>query len=499
MEVEAKARCGRLAGQKLAQTPLESRNTVLAAIADALVSQHAEIAAANAFDIANAETSGLDSAVRKRLMLDSAKLASLVDGLRQLIAQPDPIGVVGMHRQLAAGLTMRRLSCPIGVLCIIFEARPEAVIQIASLAIKSGNALILKGGKEAQRSNEALVGIVRNAISSVAAATAGGSDAAAADKCVPVDAVQLVSSREDIAELLKLDTLIDLVIPRGSNALVRDIKARTRIPVMGHADGVCSVYIDAAADAVKAASIAVDAKTQYPAACNAAETLLVHRDALTTVAPGVLSALLAAGVTLHCDEVTLPSAADARAALLAHEAAAGAAAAAAVGDVVAAVEADWTTEWLCHHMSVRCVASVREAVDWINAHGSHHTDVIVSEDAAAADAFTAGVDSAGVYVNASSRFADGYRYGFGAEVGISTSRIHARGPVGLEGLMTYKYVMTGGGHCVSQFTPAAAAAAAAASSDATAAGGAGAAGVPAVVVGGHSLPAMAFAHKDLPL
>lgn len=210
MEVEDKARCARVAGQKLAQTPLESRNRVLAAIADALVAQHSEIASANAADVANADACGLDSAVRKRLVLDSAKLASLVDGLRQLIAQPDPIGVVGMHRQLAAGLTMRRLSCPIGILCIIFEARPEAVIQIASLAIKSGNALILKGGKEAQRSNEALVGIVRHAISSVAAAATAGGAGSAADRCVPVDAVQLVSSREDIAELLKLDTLIDV-------------------------------------------------------------------------------------------------------------------------------------------------------------------------------------------------------------------------------------------------------------------------------------------------
>lgn len=230
------------------------------------------------------------------------------------------------------------------------------------------------------------------------------------------------------------------------------------------------------------------------------------------VVPGVVAALLAAGVTLHCDEVTMPIAADARAALLASSessaaaAAGGGGAGSGIGDVVAAVEADWTTEWLSHQMSVRCVPGVREAVDWINAHGSHHTDVIVTEDAAAAEVFTAGVDSAGVYVNASSRFADGYRYGFGAEVGISTSRIHARGPVGLEGLMTYKYVMTGGGHCVSQFTPQAAAAAASAAAGGAGAGAADASGaasaaaaVPPVVVGGHSLPAMAFAHKDLPL
>lgn len=208
MEVESKARSARVAGQKLAQTPLESRNRVLYAIAEALVAHNAEIAAANAADLISADAAGLDYAVRKRLVLDPPKLSSLVDGLRQLIAQPDPIGVVGMHRQLADGLTMRRVSCPIGVLCIIFEARPEAVIQIASLAIKSGNALILKGGKEAQRSNEALVNIVRAAITSVAAAEAGAGSRREA--CVPEDAVQLVSSREDVAELLKLDTLIDV-------------------------------------------------------------------------------------------------------------------------------------------------------------------------------------------------------------------------------------------------------------------------------------------------
>jgi len=303
-----------------------------------------------------------------------------------------------------------------------------------------------------------------NAAEAAAVAAAGGEAAAAA--AIPADAVQLVESRADVAALLREEDCIDLVIPRGSAALVREIKAATRIPVLGHADGRCTVYIDAAADAVRAATIAVDSKADYPAACNAAESLLVHRAALRTLLPAVAAALLAAGVTLHCDEEALPVAA---------AAAAAASGAAAAGAVLRAQDADWTTEWLSLHMSVRTVADVREAADWINEHGSHHTDVIVTEDAAAAADFLARVDSAGVYHNASSRFADGFRYGFGAEVGISTSRLHARGPVGLEGLLTYKYTLSGAGHCVAQFSAAA-----------QAAGGARLAGV--------DLPAMAYAH-----
>jgi len=432
----------------------------------------------------------------QRLVLDDSKIGSLLRGLDDVIAMPEPLGRVTLARELSPGLVLHRVACPIGVLCIIFEARPEAVVQIASLALKSGNAVILKGGKEAAHSNAALVAVIRAALER----SDGG-------RRVPVDAVQLVSTRDEVADLLRLDEYIDvsrarqcvgcarrlgaqpctrctharahhhpplpsqLVIPRGSNQLVRDIKAATRIPVLGHADGVCAVYVDATADAAVAAHIAVDSKTQYPAACNAAETLLVQRAAIETVYPRVASALLRAGVTLHCDAATVAVARAARDGVAQH-----APAPAAVGAVVDAVEGDFRREWLSLHMSVAAVDDAAAAAAWVNAHGSHHTDVIVTADAAAAAVFTSAVDSAGVFHNASTRFADGFRYGFGAEVGISTSRVHARGPVGLEGLLTYKYKLAGGGHVVAQFG-----------------GPTGA----VVEVDGDVLPALSFTHRDL--
>ena len=445
MDALAVATAARAASLPLAGSPLSLRNAVLLELCDALTSRGGEVLAANALDLAAARASGLEAATYQRLVLNEGKLAGLAAGLRDLARAPDPLGRATLRRTLAAGLELTRLSCPLGVLAIVFEARPEAVVQIASLALKSGNAVILKGGKEAAHSNAALVGLVRGAL-------------AAAAPSLSVDAVQLVGSREDVAALLRLDELIDLVIPRGSLRLVREVKAATRIPVLGHADGVCHVFLDASADAAMAAPLVVDSKAHYPAACNAAETLLVHRGgALAGALPLVAQRLLQAGVTLHVD-------AECKAVALAALAAAQAAAAQAaqqpppvpLGAVVDAVPGDWDTEWLSLHMGVAAVASVQEAVAWINAHGSGHTDAIISSDTAhAVPYFSANVDSAGVYHNASTRFADGFRYGFGAEVGISTNKLHARGPVGLEGLTTYKYTLAGSGHTVAQFSGAA--------------------------------------------
>lgn len=444
----------RAAAQTLQTASGVVRDRVLLEIADALQAKAAEIAAENAKDLENAKVNNADQALVKRLVLDQQKIGGLVQGLLELQKLPDPLGTIQLDRLLAADLRLKRLACPIGVLCIIFESRPEAVIQIASLALKSGNAVILKGGKEAAHSNTVLVTLIREVLARHSAQ-------------VPVDSVQLVSTREEISELLKLDACIDLVIPRGGAALVQSVKAQTRIPVLGHADGICHVYLDQHARAEVAIPVVVDSKTHYPAACNAAEVLLVHTAVLEDVLPGVGRALVQAGVVLHADAATAPV-------LRAAASCIGRA-----GSVLDMEPGDESREWLSLHMTVIAVEGIGQAVRHINTHGSHHTDCIVTEDSASAHTFCSGVDSAGVYHNASTRFADGYRYGFGAEVGISTNRVHARGPVGLEGLLTYKYVLAsapGTTHTVAQFSSSA-----------------------AVEVGGVHLPALTYQHKDLPL
>lgn len=316
-----------------------------------------------------------------------------------------------MRSKLADNLTMERVTCPIGVLLIIFEARPEVIANIASLAIKSGNAAILKGGKE---STESFVAISR-VISSALAATD-----------VPNEAVQLVTTRDAISALLDQDAHIDLVIPRGGNELVRHVKSSTKIPVLGHADGLCSAYLTAMADGPKAEVAIVDSKTSYPAACNSLETLLVQDTALPTIFPGVAAALAEKGVSLRCDPAS-------KAAL----------SGLSLPDLQDAVPEDYDTEHLSLTLSVKTIPSIDEAISHINRHGSHHTDVIFTSDKTEAERFMNEIDSAGVYWNASSRLADGMRYGFGTEVGISTNKIHSRGPVGLEGLTIYKYKIRG--------------------------------------------------------
>lgn len=405
----------RRAAQTLASLSAEAKNQALEAVAMALEASSAEILAANQADCEAALAQNLAKPLYGRLKLDPVKLKGAIAGVRDLIRLPDPVGTVQLRRELDQGLVLQRVACPLGVLGVIFESRPDAVMQIASLAIKSGNGVILKGGREAVRSCQAIVQAIGQGL------TAASIDPAA---------VQLLTTREETQALLALDSQVDLIIPRGSNAFVRYVQENTRIPVLGHADGICHLYVDAAADLAKATAIALDAKVGYPSACNAIETLLVHQAIATVFLPQVAAALTAAGVTLRGDAAS-------RAVLPALE---------------AATEADWATEYSDLILAIKVVDSLEQAVTHINTYGSRHTDAIATEDAAAAATFMDQVDAAGVYHNCSTRFADGFRYGFGAEVGISTQKMPPRGPVGLEGLVTYKYKLTGDGHVVATYS-----------------------------------------------
>ncbi|HEX5000746.1 MAG TPA: glutamate-5-semialdehyde dehydrogenase [Terriglobia bacterium] len=383
---------------RAAYTTLATRTDRTAALHDiaaAIRDAAPKIFAANQEDLA-AERDTIAAPLYKRLALNEAKLRDVIDGIEQIAAMEDPVGRVVQETELDAGLTLRKVQTPIGVIAAIFESRPDVVPQIASLAIRTGNAALLKGGREAARTNAALAEAIRTALARHGVA----------------DAIQLIATREEVAELLDMDDLISLVIPRGSNEMVQSIQARTRIPVLGHADGVCHVYIDEFADADKAARIVVDAKAQYPAVCNAAETLLIHRN--FRGAPQVLDALRKAGVELR-------------------------------------MESGFGEEYLDLIMNVHTVESMDEALRHIQKYGSSHTDAIVTENTANAERFLNEVDSAGVYWNASTRFADGFRYGFGAEVGVSTNKTHARGPVGVDGLLIYKYHVIGNGHIVAPY------------------------------------------------
>lgn len=409
------ARAARQASFLLAASPADVRNGALLAVADALYARREEIFAANRLDLDAAAE--LAAPVKKRLRFDGAKLSDVLSGLRALAAMEDPIGREQLRTELADGLVLSRVSCPIGVVGVIFESRPDALVQIAGLCMKSGNAVLLKGGREAMRTNAALFAVLAQA-----SAAAG----------LPAGWAGLLTTREDVTAMLALDEEIDLIIPRGSNAFVRYIMDNTRIPVLGHSDGVCHLYLHEDADPDMAARVVVDAKTQYPAACNAVETLLAHEKAG--------GALAAAAKALHAAGVRIRADARAQAVL-----------AGAGVPCEAATDADWRTEYLDLTISVRTVGSLEEAIAHINRYGSHHTDGILTQDDAAAQRFFALVDSAGVYQNCSTRFADGYRYGFGAEVGIATGKLHARGPMGLEGLCSYKYILRGHGDVVADF------------------------------------------------
>ncbi|MBE9053964.1 glutamate-5-semialdehyde dehydrogenase [Nostocales cyanobacterium LEGE 11386] len=403
------------AASKLALLSTDAKNQAIEAIAQALESSQDEILQANIADCQAASAEGIAKPLYKRLQLDEHKLRDAIAGVRDVGKLADPVGQVQIHRELDQGLVLKRITCPLGVLGIIFEARPEAAIQIVSLAIKSGNGVILKGGKEAIRSCEAIVKAIKQGLSHTA---------------VNPDAVQLLTTREETRELLNLDKYVDLIIPRGSNSFVKFVQDNTRIPVLGHADGICHLYVDKAADMQKAVTITVDAKIQYAAACNAIETLLIHQSIAAEFIPKVAEALQAVDVELKGDERTLEI----------------------LPNLTPATAIDWETEYSDLILSIKIVDSIAEAIAHINTYGSRHTDAIITEDLAAVETFFGLVNAAGVFHNCSTRFADGFRYGFGAEVGISTQQMPPRGPVGLEGLVTYKYQMTGDGHIVATYT-----------------------------------------------
>ena len=398
---------------KMAALSLETRNQALKAAALALQEHREEIFQANRKDMEAAQTAGVLPSVMKRLKFDEEKLKAVIEGMEQLIKLPDPLSKIQLARKLDENLELYRVTCPIGVIGVIFEARPDALVQISSLCIKSGNCAVLKGGKETARTNKVLFEIIYQAVT----------------KCgLPNGCMLQAEQHQEIDELLSCHDCVDLLIPRGSNSFVQYIMNHTKIPVMGHADGVCHIYVDNSYDIEKAIPVLVDAKTQYTAACNAVETLLVNRQIAKEFLPEAEKALKAAGVSIRgtkevqqiieCEEMQ---------------------------------EEDFHTEYLDMTISVKIVEDVEEAIYHINKYGSHHTDCILSENQENVERFMQLVDSAGVYHNCSTRFADGFRYGFGAEVGISTGKIHARGPVGLEGLVTYKYKLFGHGQIVQDY------------------------------------------------
>ena len=412
-ELLQRAGAARLAAVSLGQTSDKQRAAALQSMADALAANAADIVDANREDLERSAEQGLASALMARLKLDAKKLEGAIEGVRKVAALPDPLGRRQLHRELDQGLVLERITVPLGVVGVIFEARPDALMQIASLAIRSGNGAILKGGSEASCTNEAVMKALQQGLSQ--------SD-------VSSDALALLTTRQESLALLRLDGLVDLIIPRGSNELVRFIQDNTRIPVLGHADGICHLYVDAAADVQQAVPVAIDSKTQYPAACNAIETLLLHESVAEAFLTAAIPRFQEAGVMLRGDDASQR-----------------------LGVAEAATEEDWRTEYLDLILSVRVVSNLDAALDHIRRYGSRHTDAIVTTDAAAADRFLAAVDSAGVYLNCSTRFADGFRYGFGAEVGISTQTLPPRGPVGLEGLVTYRYRLRGDGHIAADY------------------------------------------------
>ncbi len=405
------------AARQLAQLPPAAKNQIIESVAQALEAATDKITTANQQDLNAALRGNLAKPLYGRLKLDSVKLKAAIQGVRSVANLPDPTGEITLHRELDTGLILKRIGVPLGVLGIIFESRPDAVMQISALALKSGNGVILKGGREAVHSCTALVQAIRQGI-----ANAGHNP----------NAIQLLTTREETNALLSLDKYIDLIIPRGSNAFVQYVQANTRIPVLGHADGICHLYIDKSADIEQTIPIAVDSKVGYPSACNAIETLLVHRDIADKALPMLAKALQTEDVELRGDE-------DSRQILT---------------DIKPATEEDWATEYSDLILAIRVVDSLESAMDHINTYGSRHTEAIATTDQTAADTFLSQIDAAGVYHNCSTRFADGFRYGFGAEVGISTQKMPPRGPVGLEGLVTYKYQLVGNGHTVATYSGA---------------------------------------------
>lgn len=398
MNFEDIAKQAKNASLEMAELTTEVKNKALLKIADALEENKSQIFEANKTDLEQAKNS-VSPSVFNRLKLDENKMRDMIQGIRDVVKLEDPIGKTLLARQLDEGLNLYKVSCPIGVIGIIFEARPDVIAQISSLAIKSSNAVILKGGKESINTNKTILGIINSVLDSI--------------KEFPKNALSQVFTHDDVAQMLKCDTSIDLIIPRGGNKLVKFIKENTKIPVLGHADGICHIFTDESADFETAKKVIIDAKTQYPSACNAVETLLIHKNF------NKKDELLK---ELENAEITLVSTPD-----------------------------TWAFEHGDKTLAYKVVTNIDEAINHINTYGSGHTDCIITKNEQNAQKFMQKVDSAGVYQNVSTRFADGFRYGFGAEVGISTNKTHARGPVGLEGLTIYKYKLIGNGHIVKDY------------------------------------------------
>lgn len=413
MNIKEEAKAVKLASPKMAGTSEEARNKALLEVVKQLKARQQEIFEANAMDLKQAEIDKVAAPIIKRLKFDETKLRDVIAGIEDLVKLEDPLFKQDMHRQLDEGLTLYRETCPIGVIGVIFEARPDALIQISSLCIKSGNCVILKGGSETMNSNRVLFNIIYEAV---------------IKSGMPENCMLQLEARSEITDLLTCNESVDLLIPRGSNAFVQYIMNNTKIPVMGHADGICHIYVDKEADFKKAIPIIIDAKIQYVSACNSVETLLIHKDIVDEFVPKLYEALKENNVELRGTEEIVK-----------------------LTGCNQGTEEDNRKEYLDYIVSAKVINSLDEAIEHINYFGSHHTDCIITENSETANEFMRYVDSAGVYQNCSTRFADGYRYGFGAEVGISTSKIHARGPVGLEGLVSYKYKLFGNGNVVDDY------------------------------------------------
>jgi len=414
MNINEIAAAAKSASIRLAAVNTDIKNNALAEIAKVLNQHSAEIIVANQQDLTEAKKNNLASPLLKRLKFDESKIAQTIAGIESLIKIDDPVDKTLSAIELDEGLELYKVNCPIGVIGVVFESRPDALVQISTLCLKSGNAVLLKGGSEAANTNRILAETI----------------AEASEKAgLPEGWIQLLETRQDVAQMLALDEFIDLVIPRGSNEFVRYIMDNTNIPVLGHADGICHVYVDGDADLDMAVNIIVDSKCQYVAVCNSAETLLVDEKIAEQFLPKVKKALEHNNVELRGCKRT-----------------------ASIIDVKTASEEDFSTEYLDYILSIKVVNGLEAAIEHINRYGSKHTDAIVTNDKVKAERFMALVDSANVFVNCSTRFSDGFRYNLGAEVGISTNKIHARGPVGLEGLVIYKWKLYGTGQIVADYS-----------------------------------------------
>lgn len=430
LNLESTLQAAKSAFLEISTLSTEQKNQALAQFAEIIEKNADFLLAENRKDIDQAQQDELTPSLYQRLKLDASKIAQLVQGIRDLIKLPDPAGRVMSATQLDDGLVLEKVTVPLGVIGIIFESRPDVIPQILSLILKSGNAVVLKGGREATHSNNAFMQLV--------------AQLNAACPWLPQHWATLLDGREAVQQMLNYPQYVDLVIPRGSNQLVQSIMASTKIPVLGHADGVCHLYVHSAANLDQAVKVAVDAKIQYPAACNALETLLVDEAIATRFLPKFVEQAQSAGITLRVCDRSMEILTEAPRSVSFSPA----------PKLEPATEQDWRTEYGDLTLSIKVVPSLEAAIEHINHYGSHHTDVILTEDHQALEFFLNAVDSACVFANASSRFADGFRFGLGAEIGISTAKTHARGPVGLEGLVIYKYKLRGNGQIVADYAGA---------------------------------------------